>query len=537
MSDCIGYVAGSRVDAASMERVHGTELVVHDDRCAIGVIRSAAPTVHVEGARITIGMRTRAMPQMHGVEVRWTGHALEIAADDAEQRRVYWRRVSDDGGVLIATRLDLLRMPSDDVDLEAFAGQWCSTMNMSTGSLLRGVHRIPSRHHWRYDGRDVELTRCDVPTASCTPDEALRSALVDASSFDIVLGLSGGFDSRTLMAMLLDLGLTFRVHTYGTPDMPDVQRAMQVASAAGIPASFTDLSAVTWDIDAVLASMRRTAWQSEGTYPGAHAVVFDDAATRLGPRSMLVDGGYGALLRGGFGNALLMRHTAALRARDGAALAKALQKRDATFLRPEIRDQADRLLATSMQRALDDMPAFDVRDGRTWMDAFFLRWNPRGFVASPQAVYDARMASSMPFLARDVVVAAMSQSAAFRADGRWFRSMLRRHRSIATLPYVGKRGDVPWTVAGRPTLAALWSKLGLGRTYAPDAHAGIDRAIYRVVRPALRDLAATSVPAPFDLFDQGAVRDLAARTAEDGNVGDMQQLLDWLGVRLMADGA
>lgn len=536
MSDCVGYVAGSRFDATCMEWVKGAQVVVSDERCAIAVVPAPTPTWHLQGATLTIGMRSPAMPQVHGITVTWSHGALEIVADAHEQRRMYWCELPQDGGIVFATRLDLLPIKDRSIDHEAFIGQWCSVMNVSTGSLFRHIHRVPSHHRLRYDGRRVTIEISDrVDHSIADPDDALRSVLDALRGHDVVLGLSGGFDSRTLMAALLQHNVPFRVHTYGTADMPDVQRARMVSRRAGIEATFTDLSTITWDVDAVLASMRRTAWQSEGTYNGAHAVVFDDAHARLGPRALLVDGGYGALLRGGFGNALLMRHADALRMRDARAVSAAMRARHASLLHADLRDAADGLLAQAMQRALDDMPPFDARDGRTWMDAFFLRWNPRGYVAAPQAVYDARLASCMPFLATDVVASAMSRPAAYRAQGRWFRSILRHTPSVARMPYVGKRSDVPWWTAGRPAPSAVWSKFARG--YPPGVHAGIDRAIYRVVRPAMLDLAAAPTPAPFDLFDQGAVQNLVARTEVDGDPSDIGQLLVWLGLRLMGERA
>lgn len=535
MSDCVGYVAGPRLDATCMEWVKGAQVVVSDERCAIAVVPSHTPTWHLHGSTLTIGMRTSAMPQAHGVTVRWAHGVLEITADDHEQRRMYWHELPNDGGIVFATRLDLLPIEDRSIDHEAFVGQWCSVMNVSAGSLFSHAHRVPSHHRLRYDGRDVTIDLLDPTNSIAEPDDALRSALDALRGYDVVLGLSGGFDSRTLMASLLQHEVPFRVHTYGTADMPDVQRALEVSRRAGVDATFTDLSTIAWDVDDVLSSMRATAWQSEGTYNGAHAVVFDDASARLGPRAVLVDGGYGALLRGGFGNALLLRHADALRTRDARAVSGVMRARDASLLREDLRDTADELLTQAMQRALDDMPAFDASDGRTWVDAFFLRWNPRGYVAAPQAVYDARLASCMPFLARDVVASVMSRPASFRAEGRWFRSILRGAPSVARAPFVGKRSDVPWWAAGRPTVSALWSKLARG--YPPGVHAGIDRSIYRVVRPAMLDLAAASTPAPFDLFDQGAVRGLLERTTADGDAADIVQLLVWLGLRLMGERA
>jgi hypothetical protein len=163
------------------------------------------------------------------------------------------------------------------------------------------------------------------------------------------------------------------------------------------------------------------------------------------------------------------------------------------------------------------------------MDEFFLRWNPRGFVASPQSVYDARLASAMPFLDRRFAHVARGMTADQRANGRLFRHILRGAPAIASMPYVGKRNDVPAFAAGRPLLAALTSHLT--PRYAKTV--SIDSMCYRLLRPAMLDVAHSTPIAPFDLFDADGVRSLLLHTPVDGDDAAIAQLLDWFSLSIM----
>jgi len=533
MSDCVGYIGpdSERMHAFPGEANGLTVLPLGPLRMAVDTRNAAA--VHVSTTSIIIGMRSPLLPHAHGVEIRWDGQYVVIDADAFEQRRLYWQRVG--AGIAFATRVDLLPVQPTAIRTTALIAQWCLSMNLSEHCLFEGVERLPAGHRLTI-GLDGSAQLGRLSPAEAEPADAADAAAVlqgvlrsYASSYDIVLGLSGGFDSRTLMAAMLGAGIPFRVHTYGTATMPDVRRAVEVARRAGVALTVTDLSTIAWDVDVVVNSMKRTAWQTEASYPGAHALVFDDP-DRLGSRALLVDGGYGALWRGGFGNHLLVRHAKALRDRDAGIVANALMRRPPTLLREELRTTTVAACTRLVQQAMDAMPVFDARSGRAWMDEFFLRWNPRGYVASPQSVYDARLASVMPFLDRRVARAARGMTADQRANGRLFRRILNGAPAIAGMPYVGKRNDVPAFAAGRPLLATLTSLLT--PRYAKTA--SIDSICYRLLRPAMLDLAHSTPVAPFDLFDTDAVRSLLQHTPVNGDDAAIAQLLDWFSLSIMS---
>ena len=532
MSECVGYVGPAADRMRDFLRVAKGMTLMPFGPHHVAVDNRNPAALHVSATSISIGMRSPSLPNAHGVEISLDGQHVVIDADAFEQRRLYWQRVG--AGIAFATRVDLLPVEPAAISATAFIAQWCLSMNLSEHSLFEGVERLPAGHRLII-GLDGSSHLGRLTPASAEPTDAAGAAAVlqdvlrsYASSYDIVLGLSGGFDSRTLMAAMLGAGVPFRVHTYGTASMPDVRRAVDVARRAGVAMHVTDLSAIEWDVDAVIASMRRTAWQTEASYPGAHALVFDDP-DRLGPRSLLVDGGYGALWRGGFGNHLLVRHAKALRDRDAGVVANALMRRPPTLFREDFRTTAIDTCTTFVQQALDAMPVFSARSGRAWVDELFLRWNPRGYVASPQSVYDARLASVMPFLDRRFARAACGMTADQRANGRLFRHILRGAPAIAGMPYVGKRNEVPAFAAGRPLLAALTSHLT--PRYAKTV--SIDSMCYRLLRPAMLDLAHSAPVAPFDLFDTHAVRSLLQHTPVDGDDAAIAQLLDWFSLSIM----
>ena len=494
-----------------------------------GIVRDSG-----QGSQPTIQHLHSGSPHT-SLDVSFSNGVLRLTVDQFEQRRLYWRKLPDDGGIEFASRIDLLRKSTDAICLEALSCQWTQSMSVSERSLFQEINRVPAGKTLVYDGRTVQFENNEETLTPADPNEVLLGVLRSLRGRDVVLGLSGGFDSRTLMAALHGAEVPFRVHTYGTRAMPDVGRARDVSVHDGVSVIVSEIDKEEWDVHSVLTSLRKTAWQSEGTYPGVHALVFDNADVRLGPKAVLVDGGYGALLRGGFGNSLIVRASRALTDRHAEEVVRHLGVRGCETLHPDVQEAAHALTVDAMQSALDAMPAYFRQHSRQWIDEFFLRWNPRGYTAAPQAVYDARLNSAPTFLDEDVVRAVFNSPIEFRSNGRWFRSMISKWRpNLRSHAMVGKSRDVPWALAGRPMTSAIWSRLL--PSYPEAAHGAIERHFYALLRPVIMDLSGSIMSSQFDVWDMNEIQRLAAATsATEGTHEDRATLLLWLGYRLMAD--
>ncbi|HLP27194.1 MAG TPA: hypothetical protein VK147_01055 [Candidatus Didemnitutus sp.] len=515
MNDVHGYRAGRRVDADLYNRLRTTAGAVHTATSAV-VWSGKAPYQQLFQATIIEGV-------------------VRLSVDAYEQRRLYWRLLEDEGGIEFASRIDLLSRHSDTLCLEALACQWTLFTSVSKRTLFNEIQRVPSGMELRYDGETLTFHPLLTPVTIQDPDSALRTALRNLGSSNVVLGLSGGFDSRTLMAALHGANVPFSAHTYGTLRMPDVQRAREVCDLDGVPVRISELNNEVWKRDDVLASIKQTAWQTEGSYPGIHALVFDNATERLGHDSVLVDGAYGALLRGGFGNGLLASSYRALCGRDAAGVIDAMRVRDFSLLNRDIQHEAELRVVNALQMALEEMPGLNRGNSRDWIDEFFVRWYTRGFAASPQAVYDARLHSAMTFLDESVVRSVFSRGSRFRRSGRWFRRLITTHRPVLrSRPMVGKKCDVPWSCAGRPLATALWSKFA--PHYPTQELGSIEQVFYPLLRPVILDLAGSSSHPNSDVWDRTAVERLATKTtASEGSDADRASLLLWLGHRMMSD--
>ncbi len=436
-----------------------------------------------------------------------------MVPDAFETRRVY-RTLSADGEPVLAPRIDQLRSYATLVpDLATIASQWRYVNSFSTGTIFQNVSRVPPA-----------LTR---PAATSDPTASMLQVLRSMQDQNVVLLLSGGLDSRTLMALLHGAGVRFRTATYGVPTMPDWMIAERVSKADGVLWEGIDVRSLS--TEEVWTSMVETAIISEGTYSVAHSAVLPTIARQY-PSSVIVDGAYGALLRGGFANRLLVKGRADLVTKDAARVEKWFVIRDLEIFHPDVRSEMIAGSRALLQNALDEMPEFNASAGRDWIDEFFLRWNVPGFVSNPQRIYDRWLRSEMPFLAPQVVSDVLGMPSRARSKARLFRGWIQAFRpALRTVPFVGKKGLVPWSCAGDPWRTALYARCAPKHKVSDSGQ--MELGIVSLMGEHLAERAADVLSTSTVPFHEPLVRELT-NAALAGSRPAAQDFFSWLTLAL-----
>ncbi len=127
--------------------------------------------------------------------------------------------------------------------------------------------------------------------------DAVFDAIGSAFHNRIDTALSGGYDSRLILAALRVRGITPRLHVYGRATDPDVRIAQAIAKGEALELEHIDKSAYApaLDRDALVAAIRRNFIMFDATPPDG---IFD-AGVDLATREQRMAGGYLALNGGG----------------------------------------------------------------------------------------------------------------------------------------------------------------------------------------------------------------------------------------------
>lgn len=161
--------------------------------------------------------------------VRAGDEGVDVVTDPLGAYPVF--RCEADGTVWVSNSpwaLRQLRGPAP-LDLDALAGVLGGGWSLDGVPLWKGITRVP----WRASTAVPSGSGFDPDRAARLLTEGTR-ALADWPGRPNVVLVTGGRDSRLILAAAQRAGIAFEARTGGTPDAPDVVLGRQVAEAAGV---------------------------------------------------------------------------------------------------------------------------------------------------------------------------------------------------------------------------------------------------------------------------------------------------------------
>jgi hypothetical protein len=303
-------------------------------------------------------------------------------------------------------------------------------------------------------GGDREVTAADGkltirPSAGYQRPVTVPDALIEAVSplagSVVEADLTGGMDSRLIVAALTAAKVPFRARTHGEPDHPDVITAAAVAARLGVEHVITSpvqpAEVTTADL---LARVRAAALVGDGMLSAFENTGRPDP--RFTPGVIHVGGHGGELLRGGY--ASYARYGAGpLATARGAAQFRRLTAGRLYLLRPAA---AARYLAE-----LVPWSAAFARGPRRALDDFYLVNRAGRWSAAAREGYRLREHLYQPFFADLVVHAARAVPLGDRLSPGFYQNVLSRLApALLDIPLAGRApASADWRRCLRPELA------------------------------------------------------------------------------------
>jgi len=445
--------------------VVGLGIQRHDDHCTF---------LNAEAWRARLALPTPDFSDLDGhfAVLRWHGGRLEGFTDSLGGRTLYLTTLPE--GTALSTRLDWLAALRGgiSIDFEAFGTHWLTFNQLSTASLAHDVQRLGPGGYVCCTGQRSDLSeRPWMPEIAETDHDGhafaqTLSALVRPRMDEgraLTLGLSGGLDSRLLLALRLR-DRPVQTHIFGPPDHPDVQVARRIAAHENLPQYH--LYAPVPNADTCLALLRAQVAQTQAVSAASSVLGLRYYPDLHKQGLALIDGGLGEAARRQFMNRLLRRGRGALRTGDPAAILPYLRVPRADVFDAEtvatMENGARQQLALLWQR----LPAPATLGAENFVDVLGVQTRLPNFFGFEQNRLDGVIQNYMPFAQPSVLKAVFRIPLSLRRNGRLFRRLIRRQRaSLARYPLV--KGSLPYPFFF-PTLPAYgWTtfKAHVGQRY------------------------------------------------------------------------
>ncbi len=429
---------------------------------------------------------------------------VDIFTDPLGVRTLHY--ASHAGGYAFSTRLDWLTKLCGGlaIDYEAFGSFWLAYNQLSTRSLLSGAKRLGPGGRLSLRPQSIHQSESpwQCPVGSDDPAGAallrgLRRCCAPEGMGRISLGLSGGMDSRLLLA----LG-AHEAHVFGPSDHPDVTVARVVASRAGV--RLHHLHDRGWGADQALRWLR--ARSSVMPPISAASAVLDAghfAALHQAGLSV-IDGGFGEVARRQFMNRLLMFGKGWSDSERALALIGAGRPR---IFAPDVAAAMRRGALQDIEQQRDGLPAgIGPEDA---LDMIGVRTRLPNFFGWEQGRLDATAACLMPYAQPSVLKALFQVPLSQRRGGRLFRRTIRnRLPAVARLPLVKGTAVSPFWLPAWASLVLSHTRKRAGITgyQNPRAHQFLQAA-----RPAILDLLGSETVRTCAVYDLAALQRIIRR--------------------------
>ncbi len=408
----------------------------------------------------------------HFAALRWGEGVLEGFTDGLGLRSFYLAQT--ESSVVLSTRLDWAARCCNRsaLDFEAFGSHWLAFNQFGLRGLAQGIEKVGpgGRVVWGREGVEVRSTPWEPPQGDKGAEARLLASLSGllhphmAPDAGLSLALSGGLDSRLLLALLNPPPETLSLHVFGDPGHPDAQVAARLAARKALP--LIHFGTALPNLDETVALLAGYAAETCASTPASTCLRLRAYPTLHARRRICIDGFFGEIGRRQYFNRLLLRGGKALCEGNGKTLAPFFRFHRAGVFLDDIHQEMEKGLAQDLETLWTSMPDPQRIGPAAFADLLAVRTRLPGFAGYEQARMDSEVVSYMPFAQPSFLRDILNAPAALKQNGRLFRRIIRtRDPSLMQFPLVKGDTTYPFRFPTLPAWAWTKAKRRLGFRY------------------------------------------------------------------------
>ena len=453
---------------------------------------------------------------------------IELFNDELGIRELFIHK--SENFAIIATSPELIAGIIDtEINIPAFAGRWTLENQFGYDCIYKDIIRVVSKAKISIGLAPDAITPV-VSSGLFTPDQPPNADIIDLllnkirnlgqSDKKITFMLSGGLDSRFLLALCLKAGLEFETVSIGPPDHPDNAVAKNLASISGI--KHTNIPALE-DSDKIIDLLPEFIVKSRFTAPASELVrkyvykQFNDE------NRLLIDGSFGEIIRRGFFNKLVYRVRGALITKNEKMLAKALNYPHADVFNSKFDELMLEYSEMQIERALQGV-SFGYQDNPGDVcDVLGVRDKLLNYNNIEQNRIDGFVINYCPFSQHDVINAAFALNFEDKNNGKLMKEFIYKNSpDITKLPLIKGVTKMPFTMNTLNSKILAKLKKSTGFYYSDKT---IENFLRNIKEYSL-DILSSQSASEYEFYDKIKLNNYIERYNKDDY--SIAEELDWL---------
>lgn len=317
-----------------------------------------------------------------------------------------------------------------ELNTKIFSTRWLSVNQFSADCIVKNVHRlckgesltIEDNGSFTLSARKVDD---DHKITSLSVSELLTGLfnVLTNSGYHISLSLSGGIDSRFLLAILLSIkSKNFSTHTFGSPEDQDSVVASQISKAAGIP--HQQLFEPEMNTDECISLMKNYVRSTQCISPASAIFRLKYYQQLYGIKNIVIDGGFGEIGRRQYLNRLLFKKKSAVLIEDTDVIFDYTRLDRADIFNAETKLRMTSDAKDQIKRLTGELPAAKHIGAENWADTFSYHTRLPNFFGIEQMRIQKYVNSLMPFGMKNIYQSIMNIDLRQRKNGNAFKKII-----------------------------------------------------------------------------------------------------------------
>ena len=396
----------------------------------------------------------------HFIAVRWNKNEIEFYSDQLGIRTLYFGKCRE--GICFSTRCDWVAQVTQhqELNLGAIGGRWLLFNQLTYDSCIKGIERLgPSGNVILRNGAVIknechpflpEFKKTSDSQSELILESLIRSAV--RSNTTVALALSGGFDSRTILAILMaEQNTKFDVFTFGESEDPDVKISTAIAKQLGI--QHHCFQEPIPDIQSLIPIVHEFAAQNMLVEPVSAILRLRHYSELHSQGYIIIDGGFGEIARRQYLNRMIKLGRSALFQRDTGQLFQLLSTHRSDIFTQEFTKEMKDAVYQDLDRTLETMPPAREIGIANFVDLLSVRARVPNFGGPEQIRSDAMIMSFMPMVQPTFLRSIFKTDIALRNNGRLYKRIIRMKASyLQKFPLVKAGMTYPYGL----TSSAAW---------------------------------------------------------------------------------
>lgn len=418
------------------------------------------------------------------------------------------------------------------INLEVLGSRWLTFNQLSHSCLINGVERLSAGGKIEIKNSRINNEKGNwIPKITDATEESFSngvgSFLFPQSKLDypITLGLSGGLDSRTLLALAFrntskKLNENFQIHSFGDKSDPDYLIAAEISKKIGIEHTLLSTN-ITYDEDFIrkLSNYSSNALLVEPVSAFLKNIYFDD---QYFLDKIVIDGANGEIARRQFYNRLFLKGKNDLEKRNVNNIFKHLRVNRADVFIPEVTTEMENGCLRDIENIFEVLPAIEEVGSEKFVDLLAIKYRFPNYFGPEQSRLDKKIISYMPYSQVPVLEQAFYLPSTLKRNSKLFYKLIDKHKPVLkNFPLV--KNGITYPYGMNSISAFIYTKLKRRITHQPTLNEAY--SFYQSMKEYVNELILNSEVQNFPLYNHQKI----IMIADNYYKGDtsMQSQLDW----------